>query len=145
MLKQVVFSFTVVAVLLSSACQTPAEPPIRVNLLNIPQQGGDLNLQSMSADDASGAENPISRQEIDPLTRYVEKYRLDPVMTEYVQKATLQREQLCSRMALFYSRSRLTETDVNFIAGEYSYSCPHAVADLINQRESVIERSYDLN
>ena len=73
MLKHAVLSFTLISVLLSSACQTPTEAPIHVSLLNVPQQGSEFGLQSMSMEDET-AENPISRQEIDPLTRYVESY-----------------------------------------------------------------------
>jgi hypothetical protein len=91
---------------------------------------------------ATVPESPISRAEIDPLTRYVERYRTDPVMQSYVQKATLQRAALCDRVADFYRHQSLTQQQITVISGEYSYSCPFMVADLIASRESSIERAY---
>ncbi|OUD13930.1 hypothetical protein [Thioflexithrix psekupsensis] len=117
------------------ACQqTPKDLPIQVALLNIPHSTSHLNSLHLQSDrrDLFLLNSPIVREEIDPLTRYMEKYQHDPVMLPYIHKANQQREQLCEQMGNFYrSQFPLTEQQLTQIAGDFSYSCPYIVADIM--------------
>jgi hypothetical protein len=63
------------------------------------------------------------------------------VMLPYVHKANQQRERLCEQMGNFYrSQAQLNQQQLTQIAGDFSYSCPYTVADIIYQREALIER-----
>lgn len=80
--------------------------------------------------------NHMEKAHIDALTAYIEKYQVDPVMFEYVEKAKQEKAKKCAKVAGFYQAMPEKYIIVSELSKDYSYTCPYVVARFINLLES---------
>lgn len=105
------------------------EQPTEINLLS--EEERLLALQGKAAEF-----NRIEKANVDAITAYIEKYRPDPVMFEYVEKAKIEREKKCAKIAGFYQAMPTQYLIISELSKDYSYSCPYVVARFISIMEN---------
>ncbi|MCP4702471.1 MAG: hypothetical protein GY862_37270 [Gammaproteobacteria bacterium] len=93
-----------------------------------PDAGSDSKTETPSNREVQAKqemEELFSQALIDPLTKYIEKYRDDKY--SYVEEVLAEREKRCEQIELRYQKREKTRANLIKLTGGYDYSCPQVV------------------
>ena len=127
---------------IKSAPLAEPESPVReqiIKKLSLPNLA-TIRATQNHAELKQEVQNLLNQKYIDPLTKYIEKYRFDDFKSRYVSTLKTEREQRCVAIEKRYQKMKKDSTTLAQLKSGYNYSCPQVVANFAESLTQARER-----